>query len=183
MRPTAVLLRAVPLCASVLAGCASLESHPMQALTLAPNVDLPRYMGDWYVIANIPTFPEKGAHNSKEHYELAPDGSIATTFTFNADRFDGAAKHYTSKGAVVEGSHNAVWTQQYIWPLKADYRISYVASDYSAVVVTREKRDHVWIMARTPSIPEAELQKLINFAGTQGYDVSKIERVPQAGAR
>ncbi len=26
-------------------------------------VDLPRFMGEWYVIANIPTALEKGAHN------------------------------------------------------------------------------------------------------------------------
>ena len=27
-------------------------------------VDLKRFMGDWYVIANIPTFIEKGAVNA-----------------------------------------------------------------------------------------------------------------------
>ena len=45
-------------------------------------VDLERFMGDWYVIANIPTFVEKGAHNAVETYELNPDGTIRTTFTF-----------------------------------------------------------------------------------------------------
>ena len=45
-------------------------------------VDLERFMGDWYVIANIPTFIEEGAHNAVESYRLDDDGTIATTFTF-----------------------------------------------------------------------------------------------------
>jgi apolipoprotein D and lipocalin family protein len=46
-------------------------------------------------------------------------------------------------------------------------------------VITREKRDYVWIMARTPTIADADLQKLIAFAGRQGYDTARIQRVPQ----
>jgi apolipoprotein D and lipocalin family protein len=164
-----------------LAACATdPESSAMKTpLTLVPHVDLPRFMGDWYVIANIPTWFEKGAHNAKESYQLAPDGTIPTTFTFNADAFDGTAKRYHSKGYVLD-SANATWGQQYVWPFKADYRISYLSPDYSETVITREKRDYVWIMARTPTIPEADLARLIAFVGSQGYDTAKIRRVPQA---
>ena len=34
------------------------------------QVDLDRFMGDWYVIANIPTFIEKDAYNAIETYRL-----------------------------------------------------------------------------------------------------------------
>jgi apolipoprotein D and lipocalin family protein len=167
--------------AATLAACASTPTR--QPVTLVPKVDLPRFMGDWYVIANIPTFLEKGAHNAKDSYTLAPDGTIPTTFSFNADGFDGPRKSYGSKGFVMDGGANAVWGQQYIWPIKADYRISYLSADYTQTVITRDKRDYVWILARTPQIPEADLARLIAFVGTQGYDTSKIERVPQAPAR
>ena len=36
-----------------------------------------------------------------------------------------------SRGFVVAGSGNAVWGQQYVWPIQADYRIAYLAADYS----------------------------------------------------
>ena len=166
---------------AALAGCAG--GPAMKPVTLVPQVDLPRFMGDWYVIANIPTFLEKGAHNAKDSYELAPDGTIPTTFTFNKDAFDGPRKSYGSKGFILDGGANAVWGQQYIWPIKADYRISYLSADYSQTVVTREKRDYVWILARTPTISESDLAKLIAFVGTQGYDVGKIQRVPQASGK
>ena len=79
------------------------------------------------------------------------------------------------------GEHGAVWGQQYVWPFKADYRISYLAPDYSQTVITREKRDYVWIMARTPTIAAADLDRLLAVAVRQGYDASKIVRVPQPG--
>ena len=165
----------------IVAGCAS--TPEMKPVTLVPKVDLPRFMGDWYVIANIPTFLEKGAHNAKDSYTLAPDGTIPTTFSFNADGFGGPRKSYDSKGFIMDGGANAVWGQQYIWPIKADYRISYLSPDYTQTVITREKRDYVWIMSRTPTMPEADLAKLIAFVGTLGYDTSKIQRVPQAGGK
>lgn len=173
---------------AVLAGSAALaacntmtSSKALPPLELAPEVNIPRFMGDWYVIANIPTFVEKGAHSARESYVLQPDGTIATTFSFRADGFDGPPKDYHSKGIVL-GEHGAVWGQQYLWPFKADYRISYVAPDYSQTVITREKRDYVWIMARTPTISEADLKKLTELVARQGYDVSKLQRVPQKGA-
>ena len=168
--------------AVLLAACQSVNTRDLPPLELAPLVDVPRFMGDWYVIANIPTFLEKRAHGAKDSYKLEADGTIGTTFSFRADSFDGAAKSYHSRGFVL-GAGGAVWGQQYVWPIKADYRISYISPDYGQTVISREKRDYVWIMARTPTIPEADLQKLIAFAGRQGYDTAKIERVPQVPPR
>jgi apolipoprotein D and lipocalin family protein len=168
---------------ATLASCAGMSATPANPVTLVPQVDLPRFMGDWYVIANIPTFLEKGAHNAVDTYRLDADGSIATTFSFNADSFDGPAKRYTSRGFVMDGGANAVWGQQYIWPIKADFRIAYLSADYSQVVIAREKRDYVWIMARTPTIAAADLERLEAFVASQGYDVRLLQRVPQSGGK
>ena len=148
-------------------------------LAIVPHVDLPRFMGDWYVIANIPTFIEKNAHNAIESYRLDADGTIATTFTFRAGSFDGELKRYTPRGFVVDRASNAVWGMQFIWPIKADYRIMYLSDDYAQTVVGRTQRDYVWIMARTPAIADADYQRLLKLAGDQGYEVSRIQKVPQ----
>ncbi len=181
------IVRRVPFLAALagaialLAGCQSMTSaKDLPPLELASAVDIPRFMGDWYVIANIPTFVEKGAHSAKESYRLEPDGTVATTFTFRAGAFDGPPKDYHSKGFVL-GENGAVWGQQYVWPFKADYRVGYLAPDYGQTVITREKRDYVWIMSRTPTMSEADLKKLTDFVARQGYDVSKLQKVPQAG--
>ncbi|MGE3890909.1 MAG: lipocalin family protein [Steroidobacteraceae bacterium] len=146
---------------------------------MAKQVDLPRFMGDWYVIANIPTFIEKGAHNAVESYRLDTDGSIDTTFTFRADAFDGKLKRHNPRGFVIEGTGNAQWGMRFIWPFKSDYRIMYLNADYTQTIIGREKRDYVWIMARSPSIADAEYQQLVALLHSEDYDVSKLQRVPQ----
>jgi apolipoprotein D and lipocalin family protein len=160
----------------LLAAC---RGDGLPPLALAQDVDLGRFMGDWYVIANIPTFIEKGAHNAVESYRLAEDGTIETTFTFRADAFDGKEKRYTPRGFVRERTGNAVWGMRFVWPVKADYRIAYLDDDYTLTVIGRQARDYVWIMARAPAIPDADYARILAFLEAQGYDVSKIRKVPQ----
>jgi len=161
--------------AGALAGCASKGPE----LETVEFVDLERFMGEWYVIANIPTRLEVGAHNAVEHYALNEDGSIATTFTFRADAFDGKPKRYEPTGFVLDTVSNARWGMRFVWPIKADYRIVYLDDNYSQTVIARQKRDYVWIMARSPSIPDSDYEKLVEFVGSIGYDTTLIERVPQ----
>jgi len=70
---------------------------------------------------------------------------------------------------------------QFVWPVKADYRIVHVAPDYSTTIVGRRKRDYVWIMARTPRIDDAVYGDLVRMVAELGYDVGKIRKVPQEG--
>lgn len=145
-------------------------------------VDIDRFMGSWYVIANIPTFAEKGAHNAVETYRLDDDGTIATTFTYRKDGFDGKPKEYNPRGFVLDTDTNARWGMRFVWPLKSDYRIVYLDENYTTTVVARQKRDYVWIMARSPSISDAKFDKLVALIGELGYDTSLLQRVPQQWA-
>lgn len=170
-------MRPILFLTALFGGCQSVPDLP--PLEIARRVELERFMGDWYVIASIPTFIEKGAHNALESYALNADGTIATTFTFRKDAFDGAPRRYTPTGYVRDRESNAVWGMQFVWPIKADYRILYVAPDYSTTVIAREKRDYAWIMARESSIPESQYRRLAGLLAAQGYDISKLRRVPQ----
>ena len=143
------------------------------------SVDLERFMGDWYVIANIPTFLEKGAHNAVETYEMNEDGTIATRFTFRDGSFDGKKKEYNPKGFIRDTGSNALWGMRFIWPIKADYRIVYLNDEYTQTIIGRQKRDFVWIMAREPNISEADYGMLLGVVESLGYDVTRVERVPQ----
>jgi apolipoprotein D and lipocalin family protein len=164
------------LAALALAGCSSVPKPPLPTV---PQVDLERFMGDWYVIACIPTWIERDAWNAVESYRLDADGTIATTFTFRKGGFDGPEKRMTPRGYVQDRTSNAVWGMQFVWPIKADYRIVYLSDDYARTVVAREARDYVWIMARTPEIDGAEYSRLTAFVASLGYDAAKLRKVPQ----
>lgn len=156
-------------------GCAVVESP----LKTVDHVDLDRFMGAWYVIANIPTFLEGDAYNAVESYERNSDGTIATKFVFRKDRFEGKRREYNPTAWVTDTQSNAVWGMQFVWPIKADYRIVYLSDDYSRTVIARNKRDYVWLMARTPSIDEADYIEAVSMIESMGYDISKLRKVPQ----
>ncbi|MGE0387483.1 MAG: lipocalin family protein [Gammaproteobacteria bacterium] len=160
--------------AALLSACA-VRNTP---IPIAPRVDIDRFMGDWYVIAHIPTFLEKNAYSAVESYRRLPDGRIATTFRFREGGFEGPEKVYTPTGFVRPDTGNAVWGMQFVWPVKAEYVISWLKPDYSQVVIGRNKRDYVWVMARTARIPEDELALILAELGRQGYDTAAIRRVP-----
>lgn len=150
----------------------------MPPLETVPRVDLPRFMGDWYVIANIPTWIEEGAHNAVESYRLEPDGTIATTFTFRKGGFDGPEKTYTPRGFILDSASNAAWGMRFVWPIKSEYLIIHLDEGYSLTVIGRSRRDYVWIMARTPSIPEEEYRRISEWLASVGYDTRRLQRVP-----
>jgi apolipoprotein D and lipocalin family protein len=157
-----------------LTGCATTRP-PLKTVA---KLDLDRFMGPWYVIACIPTAIETKAYNGIEEYTLLPDGTIDTVFTFNKGSFDGPVKRYNPKGFVVDKVNNSTWGMRFVWPFKAEYLITHINPDYSQTVVARNKRDYFWIMARTPEIPEADYQRLLKELENQGYDMSKVRKVP-----
>ena len=113
--------------AALLGACATSQPE----MPVVDYVDIDRFMGDWYVIANIPTFLEKGAHNAVETYTRNADGTIATRFTYRKGSFDGKRKEHFPKGFISDKKTNAIWGMRFVWPIKADYRIVYLEDDYS----------------------------------------------------
>jgi apolipoprotein D and lipocalin family protein len=160
---------------SLIAGCAA----SLPPLRTVERVDLKRFMGTWYVIAAIPTFIETDAFNAVESYRLDADGTVDTTFTFRKGAFDGPLKTYNPRGFIVDTNSNATWEMQFIWPIKAEYLITHLSDDYGQTVIGRNKRDYVWIMARSPQIQEADYERIVAELAAQGYDVTKLRKVPQ----
>jgi apolipoprotein D and lipocalin family protein len=155
---------------------ASCCSYP--PLPTVEHVDLPRFMGDWYVVAHIPASSEATAHNAVESYAMAEDGSIATTYAFRVGSFDGELEEMTPSAVVRDRTTNATWGMQFFWPLRFEYLIAWLDPEYRVTLIARSARDYAWIMARTPEIDETTLAQLKERLAMMGYDVKKLRRVP-----
>ena len=153
-------------CCACFVGCTTQPPLPTVA-----QVDLPRFMGDWYVIAHIPTSAEKNSFNAVESYRLDADQRILTTFAFREGGFDGEIQVMEPNGVVWDKTTNATWGMKFGWPFRFEYLITWLDPDYATTIVSRTRRDYVWIMARTPSIDPAKLQQLTQVVAQQGYDV------------
>jgi apolipoprotein D and lipocalin family protein len=162
-----------------LIGCASSPKN-LPEQKLSRKVDLPRFMGKWYVIASNPTIFESGANNATETYTWnEAEQRIDVDFRFRQDSPDGKEKTIPQKGFVFDHDTNAEWRIQPFWPLKFGYLIIGLADDYSYTMIGTPGRDNVWIMARRPSLPEARYQEILQRLRTLGYDTDKIKKVPQ----
>ena len=164
------------LAALALSGCQTRTLAPLQR---AQSVDIPRFMGAWYVIACIPSLIERHEYNAVESYRLDAEGRIRTVFTYNDGSFAGPLRRLTPIGFVTEGTGGTVWGMRFVWPIKADYRVMFVNADYSQTIIGREKRDYAWIMARSPTMPDADFQHLSALLRSQGYDTGLLRKVPQ----
>ena len=142
-------------------------------------VDLEKYMGDWYVIANIPTFIEKNATNAIESYKLSSDGIIHTTFSFYKGSPEGEKKIYRPKGFVFNTETNAEWRMQFLWPFKMPFLIIDLDDDYSYTVIGIPSRKHVWIMSRDPIMNDETYEGILSRLSYVGYDTSMIQRIVQ----
>ena len=170
-----VRLALATLAVAAVAACAT--SKP--TMPAVPQVDLPRFMGDWYVIAHIPSFPEREAYNASESYHLDDEGKVRTTFQFRKGGFDAPLDTMEPVGTVEPGTGNAVWGMQFVWPIQAEYIIADLDPEYRWTLIGRSKRDYLWIMARTPTLPAADYDALVAKAKALGYDTSKLRKVPQ----
>ena len=154
-------------------------SMPTKSLKTVPSVDINSFMGDWYVIAHIPAFIEKNAYNAIESYKLNDDGTIQTTFTFNEAAVNGEKKQYHPKGFVVKGTNNAEWGMQFIWPIKAQYKIVYVDEGYKNTIIARDALDYVWLMSRSKALPHEDIVKFTAMIEAMGYNIDNLRMVPQ----
>lgn len=150
--------------------------------TIAPvaDVDVKRFMGDWYVIASIPTWIERNAFNARESYALRADGKIQTTFEYRDGSFEAPVKTMRPVGRVRPGTQGAVWGMEFVWPIEAEYVIVDLDPDYRLTIIGRSERDYAWIMARAPQISEQDYAAAVRRLEALGYSTQKLRKVPQS---
>ena len=172
----ALLLAAASLVVLALATTALAKPPPLSS---SVQLDLPRYMGRWWVIAHTPYFAEKGKIASADIYALRPDGKIDNVFAYRK-RFGGEEKKMHATGTVIPGTGNNQWKIAFFGGLlRADYLVLEVAPDYSWALIGQPARKLAWVFARQPRMDDAELGRLLARFPAYGYDPTRLKRVPQ----
>ncbi|VVE62141.1 Outer membrane lipoprotein Blc [Pandoraea captiosa] len=142
-------------------------------------VDLPRYMGRWYVIANIPYFAERDFVGSRAEWVLRDDGRIDDHFYGRKGSFDQPEQHYQFVDTVVPGSGGGHWRVRLFWPVYVSQLTLYVDPDYRYTLLGYPDKSLGWIFSREPVMDDATYRKLLTRFDEMGYDTSRFRRVPQ----
>ncbi len=142
-------------------------------------VDLPRYMGKWYVIANIPYFGERGNVASYAEWVLRDDGRIDDHYVYRPGSFDAPTKRMTFLDTPVPGSGGGEWRVRLFWPVTVQQLTLYVDPDYQVTLLGYPGKSLGWVFARRPDMDDGTYQALLRRLDEMGYDISRFRRVPQ----
>lgn len=160
-----------------LAGCAT-EPKPAPLRTVS-YVDLNRYLGNWYVIANIPYALENGKVATYDTYSLRPDGRMNNVFTFRKGSFSAPEKSWHGVAWVVDKQSNAEWKVRFIWPFSTTYLVLELDPDYRWAVVATPGHKLLWVLARERALDEKTYAEILRRIAAQGYEVNRLAKVPQ----
>ena len=164
---------------SLIIGCNDNEKDNLPKMRTVDYVDLKRFMGDWFVIANIPTFIEKNATNAVESYSMGDNGEVKTNFTFFQNYPHGKKKVYKPTGYIHNTDTNAEWRMQFLWPFKMPFLIIDLDKQYQYTVIGYPNRKYLWIMSRNPEMDSNLYNSIIDQLSKKGFDISKIKKVTQ----
>jgi apolipoprotein D and lipocalin family protein len=164
------------------AGCGNDAPNPnprAAAPLVTVPVDLPRYMGRWYVIANIPYFAERDFVGSRAEWSLRPDGRIDDAFMGYKGGFDQPESRYSFVDTPVPGSDGGVWRVRLFWPVYVTQLTLYVDPDYRYTLLGYPGKTLGWVFSREPEMDDATYRSLLARFEAMGYDTTRFRRVPQ----
>lgn len=168
--------------ALVAAGCpASSTTERLRLVPLEPvaRVELSRYLGTWYEIANFPQSFQKGCTATTANYTLRPDGEIDVLNQCRIGSVNGDLKSARGRARVVDRMSNAKLEVSFFRPFWGDYWIINLADDYSYAVVGHPGRDYLWILSRAPTMSAEVYQAILSGLKVQGYETARLVRTEQ----
>ena len=178
LRRLTSLLFAGLLLGGTLAGCGSTpERHPEPL----PFVDLPAFMGTWYVVARIPNTLERGHMASRDLYTLRPDGGIDVHYVWRTGPQE-PEKMLDIVASVEPGTGNREWRMRFFKIFPTRQRILEIAPDGSWALLDSPGRELAWIFSRKPGMDETQNQQLRERLRARGINTDKVWRVPHTAA-
>ena len=157
-----VLLLSLQGCNTLPAGIKPVESF-----------ELERYLGSWYEIARLDNSFEKGLSQVTADYSLRDDGGIKVVNRgFNAEKAEW--EEAVGKGYFVGPPTVGQLKVSFFGPFYAGYNVIAVDNDYKYAMVCGSDRSYLWILARTDSLDQQVLDRLIAQAKAQGFATDEL---------
>lgn len=144
--------------------------------TTVKTLDVKRYMGRWYELARYDHSFERGLERCEAFYTLLPDGKIEVRNTGIREK-DGT--RHTSIGKAKPGKHPGQLRVSFFLFFYSDYNILALGENYDWVLVGSHSPRYLWILSRTPSLPDKTLNHIVDIARERGYNTSKLIWVKQ----
>lgn len=177
MKSKVLLLLSVFLIGTVGISCQTNKNNKTMNTTTVNNLDVNRFMGSWYEIARYEHSFEKGMTHVKANYSLLPDGTIRV---LNSGMKNGKKKEIEGKARKKKdsNSNSKLEVSFFLW-FYSDYFVFELDDNYQYAVIGSSSDKYLWILSRTPQLPQSTINDLLIKIKKRGYDTSKLYFVPQ----
>jgi apolipoprotein D and lipocalin family protein len=164
----------------LVAGCASTtERLKLPPLTSVAQVDVNRYLGTWYEIASFPQSFQKDCTGTTANYTALDDGDLRVENRCRKKSLDGPEDVAVGRARVVDKVTNSRLEVSFFRPFWGAYWIIDLAEDYSYAVVGHPGRDYLWILSRTPTLPDDVYQGILARLEAKAYPLDRLNRTAQ----
>ena len=92
-----------------------------------------------------------------------------------------AGAELRNRTRVVLAAVSLVGLVSFFWPFSSDYWIIGLDDEYRWALVGNPNRKYLWLLSRTPQLDAASVQKALDIAARQGFDLANLRMTPQGG--
>ena len=147
------------------------------------RLELERYMGRWYEIARFDHLFERGLSNVTATYTLLPDGKVRVenagyqTGKNDNDHFKRAVGRAKMPDTTQPGRLKVAF---FLWFYADYYILELDKAGYKYALIGSSSDKYLWILSRTPSLPDEIKETLLANATHRGYDTSNLLWIDQS---
>ena len=161
--------------AALLLSVSACKAQSINSTTI-DNLDLKRYMGRWYELARFDHRFERNMERCEAYYALESDGNIAVRNS-GIDTKTGLLR--ITDGRAKLGKRPGQLRVSFFAFFYSDYNILALGEDYDWALIGSKSPKYLWILSRTPSLPEPTIEHILAIARERGYNTDNLVWVRQ----
>lgn len=144
------------------------------------ELDIERYLGNWYEIARFDHKFERGLVGVTANYSLRDDGKIKVINSGFKNTLDGKFSEAIGKAKIPnpENEPSKLKVSFFLF-FYGDYYVLELDDNYEWAVIGSSSDKYLWILSRTPQIDDELYKQLLSKLTKRGYDITKLIKVEQ----
>jgi len=151
---------------------------PPKGVQPITDFDASCYLGKWYEVARLENRFERGLEQVIATYGKRSDGSISV-LNRGYDPEKKAWKESEGKALFTGAPTTAALKVSFFGPFYGGYNVFKLDDNYQYALVSGPNRDYLWLLSRTPTLPDAVKQDYLDTARRLGFQVDKLVWVKQ----
>ncbi|MFW5851445.1 MAG: lipocalin family protein [Bacteroidota bacterium] len=151
----------------------SCSSIPKGAVAVQ-NFKKEQYLGLWYEIARLDFKYERNLNNTTAYYSPIEENDMIQVVNRGYNVVTKEWKEAVGKAKFVKADTVAMLKVSFFGPFYSGYNVLAIDDDYQYALVTGKSLDYLWILSRTPSLPDSVKQEYLSIAQKIGFKTKDL---------